>query len=210
MGDLQTAALVGTGRLDRLAVPAALRLAGLLRRAARRRRSNGHWLLAPAGGGTCTRRATGATRWCWRRLGDPGRHRPGHRLHAAARQAPDVVRIVEGVSRHGRRCTAMLRLRFDYGQVVPWVRRVDGHRSSRSPGPDAVWLRTPAAARTGQDFATRSEFTVSAGRAGAVRADLAPARTAPRPSRSTRTRRWTSTEACWAEWSARCTLRRAP
>ena len=37
IGDTQTAALVGKRRLDRLALPAALRLAGVLRRAARRR-----------------------------------------------------------------------------------------------------------------------------------------------------------------------------
>ena len=40
-------------------------------------------------------------------------------------EAPDVVRVVEGISgrvpMHGE-----LRLRFDYGRVVPWVRRVDG------------------------------------------------------------------------------------
>ena len=36
----------------------------------------------------------------------------------------DLVRIVEGV--RGRVPMRMdLRLRFDYGHVVPWVRRVD-------------------------------------------------------------------------------------
>ena len=104
-------------------------------------------------------------------------------------EAPDVVRIVEGVSgrvpMHG-----VLRLRFDYGRVVPWVRRVDGQLVAVA-GPDSVWLRSTPAPLDGRDFATHSEFTVSAGRAGAVRADLAPVLAADARSRSTRTRRWT-------------------
>ena len=54
-----------------------------------------------------------------------------------------------------------LRLRFDYGHVVPWVRRRrDG--LSAIAGPDAVWLRTPVDMR-GKDLTTRADFTVSAG-----------------------------------------------
>ena len=73
------------------------------------------------------------------------------RLHAAARAtSPDIVRIVEGV--RGRvRMRMELVIRFDYGSIVPWVRSVGRRRSSRSPGPDALVLRTPvehAAART--------------------------------------------------------------
>jgi hypothetical protein len=55
--------------------------------------------------------------------------------------AADVVRIVEGVT--GRvPMTMTLRLRFDYGHVVPWVRRRDDGLSAIA-GPDAVYLRTP-------------------------------------------------------------------
>ena len=56
-------------------------------------------------------------------------------------EAADVVRIVEGVS--GRVPMRMLlRLRFDYGSVTPWVRREEDHLVAVA-GPDAVWLRTP-------------------------------------------------------------------
>ena len=56
IGDLQTAALVGRERLDRLALLPALRLRRVLRGAARRR-ENGRWLLAP---GLRGRRASSA------------------------------------------------------------------------------------------------------------------------------------------------------
>jgi hypothetical protein len=54
-------------------------------------------------------------------------------------EAPDVVRIVIGVSG----AVAMrgdLRLRFDYGRVVPWVRR-DEQGITAIAGPDAAYLR---------------------------------------------------------------------
>ncbi|HEY0695676.1 MAG TPA: trehalase-like domain-containing protein, partial [Kribbella sp.] len=54
--------------------------------------------------------------------------------------APDVVRIVQGVS--GRvSMRSELRLRFDYGHVVPWVRQLDGQIVAIA-GPDAVSLRS--------------------------------------------------------------------
>ena len=38
---------------------------------------------------------------------------------------PSVIRVVEGRSGTVRMHTD-LRLRFDYGSIVPWVRRIDG------------------------------------------------------------------------------------
>ncbi len=53
----------------------------------------------------------------------------------------DLVRIVEG-----RRGTVPMRMeaafRFDYGRIVPWVRRRD-YGLSAIAGPDAIELRTP-------------------------------------------------------------------
>ena len=76
-------------------------------------------------------------------------------------EAPDVVRIVEGIS--GRVSMRMrLRLRFDYGHVVPWVRSRH-HELSAVAGPDAVWLHTPVPLH-GEDMSTVAEFDVTAGR----------------------------------------------
>ena len=82
---------------------------------------------------------------------------------------PDIVRIIEGL-RGKVRMRMELTIRFDYGQVVPWVRkRHDGLEAIA--GPDALILRTPVRTR-GKDLTTVAEFTVSAGRARAVRADM--------------------------------------
>ena len=56
LGDLQTAALVSTDGLDRLAVPPAVRLPGLLRRAARHPRRRALAARARSTAGVCTRR----------------------------------------------------------------------------------------------------------------------------------------------------------
>jgi GH15 family glucan-1,4-alpha-glucosidase len=72
--------------------------------------------------------------------------------------APDVVRIVEGVS-GSVEMRSELRLRFDYGHVVPWVRRSDGQIDAIA-GPDAVSLRSDVH-QYGRDLATYADFRVS-------------------------------------------------
>jgi GH15 family glucan-1,4-alpha-glucosidase len=52
-------------------------------------------------------------------------------------------------------------IRFDYGRIVPWVRRVDGARLAVA-GPDALCFRTPVEVR-GEDMSTVSEFTLAQG-----------------------------------------------
>ena len=74
--------------------------------------------------------------------------------------APDVVRIVEG-----RRGTVEVRselvIRFDYGSVVPWVRREDGGITAVA-GPDALHLRTSVETH-GENMTTVGDFTVREG-----------------------------------------------
>ena len=73
---------------------------------------------------------------------------------------PDVVRIVEGVT--GEVAMQMeLIVRFDYGSIIPWVRRVDGLWTATA-GPDSLTLKTPVDLQ-GVNFATRSDFTVKPG-----------------------------------------------
>ncbi len=54
---------------------------------------------------------------------------------------PVLIRIVEGVD-GAVEMECYLRLRFGYGRIVPWVRRVD-QAVWAVAGPDSVWLRTP-------------------------------------------------------------------
>jgi len=74
---------------------------------------------------------------------------------------PDVVRIIEGVE--GSVPVRMeLVVRFEYGSIVPWVRRLDDQTRVAIAGPDALALRTPVAMR-GENLRTVAEFTVEAG-----------------------------------------------
>jgi GH15 family glucan-1,4-alpha-glucosidase len=73
----------------------------------------------------------------------------------------NVVRLVTGLA--GQVAMRMdLRIRFDYGRLVPWVSRCENGALVASAGPHRLILRTPAPHR-GEDFATVSEFTVSQG-----------------------------------------------
>lgn len=165
IGDEQTAALVGRdGSIDWLCLPrfdSGACFARLLGGA-----DHGHWRIAPEAAGddgTCTRRAYRSdtlvldTEW-----DTPEGTVRVTDLMPQREHAPDVVRIVEGVS--GRvTVRGTLRLRFDYGSITPWMRRSDGHRVAVA-GPDSVWLRSEPPVRTwGEDYRTHSEFTVGEG-----------------------------------------------
>ncbi len=84
---------------------------------------------------------------------------PQRSMHQLDRN-PTVVRIVEGVS--GTVSMRLdLRMRFDYGWVVPWVRHIDGGLTAVA-GPDGLVLRSPIGLK-GHDLHTSAEFSVGAG-----------------------------------------------
>ena len=110
-------------RLDRLALLPPLRLGRLLRRAARRARERP---LAPRADRRRRRAsaATSTTRSSSRRRGRPSDGSVARVLDfmPPRGKAPDIVRIVEGVK--GRvHFRSELTIRFDYGRIVPWVRK---------------------------------------------------------------------------------------
>ena len=73
---------------------------------------------------------------------------------------PDLVRIIEGL-RGQVRMQMELIIRFDYGQIVPWVRKRDRGLEAIA-GPDGLILRTPIETR-GKDLTTIAEFAVGEG-----------------------------------------------
>jgi GH15 family glucan-1,4-alpha-glucosidase len=75
---------------------------------------------------------------------------------------PDMIRIMEGL--RGKVSMQMeLIIRFDYGHIVPWVRRRKQYDGLEAiAGPDALILRTPVETH-GKDLTTVAEFTVSKG-----------------------------------------------
>ncbi|AOT58259.1 MULTISPECIES: glycoside hydrolase family 15 protein [Streptomyces] len=203
IGDLQTAALVGRdGSIDWLCLPrfdSGACFAALLGD-----ENNGHWRIAPAGARTCARRAylgdslvlesVWETRTGTVRVLDFMPHRD---------RAPDVMRIVEGVT--GRvEMSSVLRLRFDYGSVVPWMRRADGHRVAVA-GPDSVWLRSEPRVKTwGQQYSTCSSFTVDAGEKVAFCLTWHPSHE-PRPPLVDPYMALEHTLEDWKAWAAQCT-----
>ncbi|MFI1012099.1 glycoside hydrolase family 15 protein [Streptomyces sp. NPDC020965] len=162
IGDLQTAALVGKdGSIDWLCLPrfdSAACFAAILGG-----EDNGHWRLAPKGAGPCTSRGYLGDSLVLESVWDtPTGTVKITDFMPQRERTPDVMRIVEGVS-GSVEMEGVLRLRFDYGSVVPWMRRADGHRVAVA-GPDAVWLRSEPQVKTwGQQFSTISSFTVGAG-----------------------------------------------
>jgi len=73
---------------------------------------------------------------------------------------PDIVRVIEGV-RGTVPMKMELIIRFDYGHVVPWVRKRHGGLEAIA-GPDGLILRTPIETR-GKDLTTVAEFSVCEG-----------------------------------------------
>ncbi|MET8945509.1 glycoside hydrolase family 15 protein [Streptomyces sp. NPDC004542] len=205
IGDEQTAALIGRdGSVDWLCLPrfdSAACFARLLGD-----EEHGHWRIAPAGAGPCTRRAYRRdtlvldTEW-----DTPQGSVRVTDLMPQRDRAPDLVRVVEGLS--GRvTVRSTLRLRFDYGSVVPWMRRSDGHRVAVA-GPDSVWLRSEPAVRTwGEDFGTHSEFTVTAGERVAFVLTWHPSHQ-PRPPLIDPYGSLRDSVRDWRRWASRCRYR---
>jgi GH15 family glucan-1,4-alpha-glucosidase len=76
-------------------------------------------------------------------------------------KSSDLVRIVIG-KRGAVPMRTELIIRFDYGSLIPWVRRDDGGALLAVSGPDMLVLRTPVDLH-GEDNKTAGSFTVSAG-----------------------------------------------
>ncbi|RMB81929.1 glycoside hydrolase family 15 protein [Streptomyces shenzhenensis] len=202
IGDEQTAALVGKdGSIDWLCLPrfdsgaCFARLLG--------DEENGHWRIAPVGADRCTRRGYRPdtlvldTEW-----DTPQGTVRVTDLMPQRDRAPDLIRIVEGVS--GRVTVhSALRLRFDYGSIIPWMRRSGGHRVAVA-GPDSVWLRSEPEVRTwGKDFGTHSEFTVAEGERVAFVFTWHPSHE-PRPGLVDPYEALGSSVRDWRRWAARC------
>ena len=206
LGDCHTAALVGRdGSIDWLCFPrfdSPACFAALLGTP-----DHGRWLLAPDEPVKAVRR----------------RYRPGTLILETEfeteaggavtvvdfmpprNQATDLLRIAVGTRGRVRMRTELV-IRFDYGWVVPWVRRTseDGEHGIRATaGPDTLYLRSGVPLH-GEDMRTVAEFTVAEGQR--VPFDLSWHPThhrEPKPPRDAE-RLLAETDAFWREWSGRC------
>jgi len=200
IGDTESAALVGkNGSIDWLCAPrfdSPAFFAALLGT-----EDNGHWQIAPVGEVRRVerryRRDTAIVETDFEtddgvvRLVDCMPHREGHL---------NLVRVVEGV--RGRVAMQMrLAPRFDYGQLIPSLGRIDQGVFAVA-GPDAVCLRTHVVLRE-DGAAPSAAFTVSAGERVPFHLVWYPSHL-PCPEPVDPFEMVARTEAWWREWSGRC------
>jgi GH15 family glucan-1,4-alpha-glucosidase len=202
VGDLQTMALVGRdGSIDWLCLPrfdSPACFAALLDT-----EQAGRWQLAPARGGVAVRRRYRGDTLVLESEWDTadGSVRVVDCMPPRG-EAADVVRVVEGLS--GEVPMRMsLRLRFDYGHIVPWVRH-HGHSFAAIAGPDAMWLHTQVPLHGRDGTITQAQFTVRAGqRVSFVLTHQRSHLPAPQPVDADRA--IAETEQFWAGWINHCT-----
>jgi GH15 family glucan-1,4-alpha-glucosidase len=201
IGDMQTAALVGRdGSIDWLCLPrfdSGACFAALLGNA-----EHGHWQLVPDAPVRAVRRAYREHTLILEtefELQDGGLVRvvdcmpPGH-------EHSRVIRIVEGV--RGRVPMRMeLVIRFDYGSIVPWLRRQDGGFTALA-GPDALAFHTEIPL-TSKDFRTTAAFTCGPGESLSFALIYFPSHQSS-PSLPDRRAALDATERWWQAWCGRC------
>ena len=206
LGDLHTAALVSTaGSVDWLCLPrfdSPAAFAALLHND-----EAGHWTLAPAGARRCaSRRYAGntlvlETNWVTAdgavRIIDFMPPRAG---------SPHLIRIAVGL-RGQVAMRSTLRLRFDYGRVVPWVRH-DGTRVEAIAGPDRVRLISAVPLR-GEHWDTFADFTVRKGDRVSFVMSWAPGHQPEMPHVDAE-QALSAAEEFWTDWSSRAAYQPGP
>jgi GH15 family glucan-1,4-alpha-glucosidase len=200
LSDTQTAALVARdGSIDWLCFPrfdSAACFAALLGD-----KKNGRWILAPiAEVQHCARRYRGDTLILETTLETDESAVRLIDFMPPRGTNPDIVRIVEGV-----RGTTPLRMeliiRFDYGDIVPWVRKC-GNGLQAIAGPNALVLRAPVETR-GENMTTVAEFEVKEGeKVPFVLTWFASHEKPPRPVHAIHALR--ETEKFWTDWAQHC------
>ncbi len=207
IGDLETAALVGTdGSVDwwcapRFDSPACL--ASLLGDP-----EHGRWLLAPAGNARCTRRSyrgdTLVLDTVWESVGGTVRVTDFMPPRSPSEDAPRIVRVVEGVA--GRvDVRGDLSVRFHHGSIVPWIRSVGRRTVAFVAGPDAAYLSCgPGVELVATPDRTTCAFTVTAGRRVVFVLGWRPSHTSAPPAASPAGVAATldRTLAFWGDWAA--------
>ncbi len=201
IGDTQSAALVGNdGSIDWLCLPrfdSGACFAALLGRP-----EHGRWLLRPEAPVRETRRRYRGDSLVLETEfhTDEGVVRVVDGMPIRTRW-PDLVRLVEGVS--GRvRMRMELVIRFDYGSIVPWVRKGRDDALLAIGGPDALELVTPVATR-GEGMTTVATFEVGPSEQVPFLLTWHPSHEdPPRPSDPVRALK--DTERHWQRWSDRC------
>jgi len=203
IGDCHTAALVGKdGSIDWLCLPrfdSDACFAALLGGP-----QHGRWLLAPAAQPGGMRRRYRGDSLILETEFDTGEGSVRViDFMPLSNERWDIVRIVEGLS--GRVSLRMeLIVRFDYGSIVPWVRR-SGEILLFTAGPDTLELAASVAIE-GENMKTVANFSVNAGQRESFVLNYRPSHTDTQ-SVIDAEMALAKTEDLWRKWSGRCTYR---
>jgi GH15 family glucan-1,4-alpha-glucosidase len=203
IGDCHTAALVGAdGSIDWLCFPrfdSAACFAALLGGP-----EHGRWLLAPAGKVKSVRRSYMDDSLILQT--DFQTQRGSVRVidfMPLSDERWDVVRIVQGLS--GRvRLRMELIVRFDYGSIIPWARRVGGVLAITG-GPDTLEFSSSVPIE-GENLKTVAEFSVGKGESESFVLNYRPTHFATR-SAVNAGKALKKTASHWHRWSRRCRYR---
>jgi GH15 family glucan-1,4-alpha-glucosidase len=206
LGDLHTAALVSAaGSIDWLCLPrfdSPAAFAALLDN-----EEAGHWTLAPAAAGRCTtRRYAGNTlvlETDWVTAGGTVRVIDFMPPRAGT---PHLVRIAVGLDGQVAMRSA-LRLRFDYGRVVPWVRGL-GSEVHAIAGPNLVRLMSAVPLRV-EHWETLTDFAVRKGERVSFVMSWAPSHEPEMPYVDAE-QALSATTGFWAEWSSHAAYQSGP
>jgi GH15 family glucan-1,4-alpha-glucosidase len=200
IGDLQTAALVGKdGSIDWLCLPrfdSPAVFAKLLGN-----EQNGSWQICPQDKSASSRQQYRPDTLVLEtifendsasaRVVDCMNHRGEHR---------SVIRVVEGIK--GRMAMRMLlRIRLDYGAIVPWVKHSDGGIAALA-GPDALILRSEVETHGADTMATGAEFEIKEGESVAFVLTYFPSHLSA-PEEIDPRRVLVGVEGFWREWASR-------
>lgn len=202
IGDCETAALVGKdGSIDWLCLPrfdSGACFAALLGTP-----EHGRWLLAPAEPIRSVRRSYRDQTLILETEfeTDSGAVAVIDCMPRPRPDEPDVIRIVEG--RRGRVPMHLeLVIRFDYGAIVPWVRRRNGEVLCATAGPDSLIFHSGVPTH-GKNLKTAADFTVGTGDRVPFVLQWHPSHRKPPPPLDAEavlqeTERW------WRDWAGRC------
>jgi GH15 family glucan-1,4-alpha-glucosidase len=208
IGDMQTAALVGRdGSIDWLCLPrfdSDACFAALLGD-----ERNGHWRVCPtvaegpvARRGEVSRKYLGDTlilQTTWKTMS--GVARVTDFMPPRGSASPVLVRIIEGVE-GSVEMESVLRIRFGYGKVVPWVRR-HGNEIRAIAGPDSVCLNSPIRS-VGQNMTHQATFVVQPGQRVPFIMWWQESHVEVEPCIDAETS-LADTQAFWSDWAAKCT-----
>jgi GH15 family glucan-1,4-alpha-glucosidase len=202
IGDCTTAALVGrNGSIDWLCWPrfdSAACLAALLGTS-----EHGHWRIAPVDPESRVSRSYRGDSMVLETVFETGEGSVALIDFMPMGQAnSSVVRLVEG--RGGKVAMRLhLTLRFDYGQSVPWVTRLEDELGWRAVvGPHSIALRTPIDLH-GEDLSTVGDFTVAEGECISFVMTYGPSHLPVPPPLDWRAA-LDETESFWLNWSGEC------